>query len=184
MSEKLDQVLAAFSNQSQLLADICVGHRSATVYSTNFRHVHVYLMWCMYMCCVCMFSLFPFQSLFSAQHNNNTPCVYIYIITEDVHRYYESRRRWFNGDQPGRLHIAQEMRKKSKNNAHRKLVCSLHSSAIFLCSVPIGCIIRYVYINFYLNCRMQLYERRKRALKRTKNERDGRQLRRVMARMK
>ena len=110
----------------------------------------------MYMCCVCMFSLFPFQSLFSAQHNNNTPCVYIYIITEAVHRYYESRRRSFNGDQPGRLHIAQEMRKKSKNKAHRKLVCSLHSSAIFLCSVPIGCIKRYV--NFYLNCRMQLYE--------------------------
>ena len=138
---------------------------------------------CIHVLCVHV-SLFPFQSLFSAQHNNNTPCVYIYIITEAVHRYYESRRRWFNGDQPGRLHIAQEMRKKSKNKAHRKLVCSLHSSAIFLCSVPNGCIMRYVYINFYLNCRMQLYERRKRALKRTKNERDGRQLRRVMARMK
>lgn len=67
MSEKLDQVLAAFSNQSQLLADICVGHRSATVYSTNFRQEESVDMCMCILCGVCTcvvcacFHSFPFS---------------------------------------------------------------------------------------------------------------------------
>ncbi|CAI8019518.1 hypothetical protein GBAR_LOCUS11729 [Geodia barretti] len=41
---------------------------------------------------------------------------------QSVHRYYESRRRLFNDIQPGRLHIARETIKKSRNKAHRKLL--------------------------------------------------------------
>ena len=67
VSEKLDQVLAAFSNQSQLLADICVGHRSATVYSTNFRQEESVDMCMCILCGVCTcvvcacFHSFPFS---------------------------------------------------------------------------------------------------------------------------
>ena len=64
VSEKLDQVLAAFSNQSQLLADICVGHRSATVYSTNFRQEDMCMCIlcgvCTCVVCACFHS-FPFS---------------------------------------------------------------------------------------------------------------------------
>ena len=49
-------------------------------------------------------------------------CFFAIISPGAVHRYYESRRRLFNDIQPGRLHIARETRKKSRNKARRKLV--------------------------------------------------------------
>ena len=45
-----------------------------------------------------------------------------YNYTGAVHRFFESRRRLFNDDQPGRMQSANETKKNSKRTALRKQV--------------------------------------------------------------
>lgn len=44
-------------------------------------------------------------------------------IVGAVHRFYESRRRLFNDQQPGRVEAANKTKKNSKLTALRKQVC-------------------------------------------------------------
>ena len=50
----------------------------------------------------------------------------IYAI-EAVHRFYESRRRLFNDDQPSRRDKAEELKKKCKKIGYQKKVMCLHN---------------------------------------------------------
>lgn len=42
---------------------------------------------------------------------------------EAIHRYYESRRRLFNDEQPGRKDIALKAKREAKKQEKRKRVC-------------------------------------------------------------
>ena len=44
------------------------------------------------------------------------------LLSETVHRYYESRRRLFNDEQPARKAKAMEARKKARKNFLRRQV--------------------------------------------------------------
>ena len=48
----------------------------------------------------------------------------MYHIVGAVHRFYESRRRLFNDQQPDRMEAANRTKKNSKRTALRKQVCS------------------------------------------------------------
>ncbi len=43
-------------------------------------------------------------------------------VSGAVHRYYESRRRLFNDEQPGRRDVAREMKVQSKKKALQRKV--------------------------------------------------------------
>ena len=49
-------------------------------------------------------------------------CFYIIYAIEAVHRFYESRRRLFNDDQPSRRDKADELKKKCKTIGYQKKV--------------------------------------------------------------
>ena len=57
--------------------------------------------------------------------------VYVYCSVEAVHRYYESRKRIFNDNQPHRLEAAQTAKRTSRRRALQKQVCALSACRIF-----------------------------------------------------
>ena len=82
------------------------------------------------------------------------------FVSGAVHRYYESRRRLFNDDQPGRKEIAAEVKVKSKRRSLQKKVCW---TLIHMLAKKLSCLfITEVRSAFYYP---QLYSRRKNFLK-------------------
>ena len=85
--------------------------------------------------------------------------LYYSFLTEAVHRYYESRRRLFNDNQPSRLEKAKESKKNSKKQSLRKQVFVYHFVCCTVSDLFVSLI--HVFLSFFLLS----YDQRKKHVK-------------------
>ena len=68
-----------------------------------------------------------------------------------IHRYYESRRRLFNDEQPSRREAARETKSKSRKTAFRKQVrvCAYTCMRVCVCVFACACISVKMNVKFH-----------------------------------